>query len=284
MSETAFQNQYRQEFIAGFEQRQSLLRSMVTTEVEIKGNTAVFLVADSNSGTAVTRGVNGLIPAVADNLAQTSTVLVEWHDLRRKTSFNIFASQGNQRDIMQKNSMAVINRKIDSDILTELATGTVNAGATGVTASVGLVMRAKTILGNSGVPWDGNLFGVISPAFEAYLMQTKEFASREYVNALPTPGADLAWSDRPQMFRWLGINFVVHPNLTGKGTATEKCFLFHKSAIGHAVNTGGIQTAVGYDEEQDYSFARTSAYFGTQILQNSGVVVMNHDGSAYVAG
>jgi hypothetical protein len=47
--------------------------------VEIKGNTATFLVADSGAATAVTRGVNGLIPARADNLTQTSATLVEWH-------------------------------------------------------------------------------------------------------------------------------------------------------------------------------------------------------------
>jgi hypothetical protein len=205
-------------------------------------------------------------------------------DLVRKTNFNVFASQGNQRALMQRTTMAVMNRKIDSDILTELATGTVHCGASGVTASIGLVLRAKTILGNSGIPWDGNIWGVITPAFEAYLMQTKEFSHREYVNNAPIPGADAAWRDRPTVYRWLDVNWVVHPNLTGKGTATEKCFLYHKNAIGHAVNTGGIEVSVGYDEEQAYSFARTSCYFGTQILQNSGVVVMNHDGSAYVAG
>jgi hypothetical protein len=72
MADTAFQTQYRQEFIAGFEAKQSLLRDLVTTEAVIKGNTAVFLVADSGSATAQTRGVNGLIPARADNLTQQS--------------------------------------------------------------------------------------------------------------------------------------------------------------------------------------------------------------------
>ena len=38
MSDTAFQIQYRQEFIASFEQHQSLLRDTVTTEAVIKGN------------------------------------------------------------------------------------------------------------------------------------------------------------------------------------------------------------------------------------------------------
>ena len=118
MADTAYQIQYRQEFIAGFEQRQSLVRNTVTTEAVIKGNQATFLVADSGDATAVTRGVNGLIPARADNLNQYTATLQEWHDLVRRTNFNIFASQGDGRRIMQDTTMAVLNRKIDSDIIT----------------------------------------------------------------------------------------------------------------------------------------------------------------------
>ena len=97
MASTAFQTQYRQEFIAGFEQHQSLLRDAVTTESVVKGNTATFLVADSGGATAVTRGINGLIPSRPDSLTQNSATLVEWHDKPIKTGFNVFASQGNQR-------------------------------------------------------------------------------------------------------------------------------------------------------------------------------------------
>src|SRR6478609_8541594 len=105
MSDTAFQTQYRQEFIAGFEQHKSLLSQTCTNEAQIKGNAAVFQVADSNGATTVTRGVNGLIPARADNLVQNTCTLTEQHDLVRKTSFNIFASQGDQRRIMQMTSL-----------------------------------------------------------------------------------------------------------------------------------------------------------------------------------
>lgn len=280
MSVDAAQIQYRQEFIAAFEQRQSLLRDSVTTEAVIKGNQATFLVAGSGSDTAVTRGANGLIPAKADTESQTTATLSEWHDLRRKTNFNIFASQGNQRAIMQMNTMAVINRKIDSQILTELATGTVTTGAA-VKASLALIMKAKTKLGNAGVPWDSNLWAVISPAFEAYLAQTKEFASREYVNRLPTEGADLAWRDKPLVYYWMGVNWIVHPNVSGVGTASESCFMYHKSAIGHAVDTAGIESEIGYNGEQAYSFARCTAHIGPKLLQNTGIVEMVHDGSEY---
>lgn len=275
MADSAFQTQYRQEFIAGFEQRQSLVRNTVTTETEIKGNTAVFLVADSGSANAVTRGLNGLIPGRADNLTQNSCTLQEWHDKPIRTGFNIFASQGDGRRIMQETSMAVVNRKIDQDIIAQLNTATQDTGAA-APASLSLAMHGLTILGNNSVPLDGNISGLITPAFYAYLMQTKEFASVDYVNNKP-------FESGLTMFRWAGVNWIVHPNLPGKGTNAEKCFLYHKDAIGHAINTGGISTTVGYDDEDDYSYCRTSVYMGSKLLQNSGVVVLNHDGSAFAA-
>lgn len=278
MAETAFQTSYRMEFVAGFEITQSLLRSAVTTEAVIKGNSAVFLVADSNGATAVTRGVNGLIPARADNLNQNTATLAEWHDLVRKTGFNVFGSQGDQRRIMQMTSMGVINRKIDSDILTQLETGTNDTGAA-ATASLALVMKSRAILGQAEVATEeeDNMFAVVSPAFEAYLMQVSAFTSAEFVDVKPFAGPARRFR------RWAGCNWVVHPNISGVGTSAEKCFMFHRNAIGHAVNRADIQSIAGYDEEQDYSYARTTVYMGAKLLQNSGVVVMNHDGSAYVA-
>lgn len=278
MAETAYQTQYRQEFIHGFEARQSLLRTTTVTEAVIKGNTATFLVADSNSATAVTRGANGLIAARADNLTQTSATLQEWHDLVRKTGFNVTNSQGDQRRIMQETTMAVLNRKIDLDIIAQLDTATNDTGTT-TTASLAMVAKSKAILGVNYVPSSevDNMFAVVTPAFMAYLMQVKEFASADYVDAKPFTG-------RPgQMLRWYGVNWIESPLLTGIGTATEKCYMFHRNAIGHAANMPEIQSFVGYDEEQDYSYARCSIYMGSKLLQNSGVVQMKHDGSAYVA-
>ncbi len=281
MADTAFQTQYRQEFIAGFEQRQSLLRDTVTTEAVIKGQQAVFLVADSGSAEAVSRGVNGLIPARADNLTQNTCTLREWHDLVRKTGFNVFASQGNQRAIMQDTSMAVVNRKIDDDIINELNTGTVTAGSSTTIPGVDLFQSSRVKLSNASVPWDSNITLLCQPSFIAYLEQAPEFASADYVNMRPYAGDDGAWRDKPMAYRWRNCLIVEHPNLPGKGTSSEISFLYHKSAIGHAADTGGMQTPVGYDEEQDYSWARCTMYMGAKLLQNAGVVVITADGSAY---
>ena len=281
MAATAFQTQYRQEFVAGFEQHVSLLRETVTTEAVINGNTAVFLVADSGSAEATTRGINGLIPSRNDSLTQNSCVLSEWHDLVRKTGFNVFASQGNQRQIMQMTSMAVLNRKIDSQIITELNTGTVTIGSSTTLPSVSMVMNGMVKLQNASVPWDSNNTLLCQPAFLAYLKQAPEFTNAQYVDLRPFAGANANWRDKPAAYRWDNLMVIVHPNLPGKGTSSEKSFMYHKSAIGQAAATGGLATPVGYNEEQDYSWARASLPMGAKLLQNAGVVVITADGSAY---
>lgn len=283
MADTAYQTQYRDEFIAAFEARATLLRETVTTEAVIKGNQAVFLVAGSGAATAVTRGANGLIQARADDNTQNTVTLSEWHDLVRKTGFNIFASQGNQRQIMQQTSMGVLNRKIDDQIITVLNTGTVTVGAAGATPTVSLFQNARVKLANASVPWDSNITFCCQPSVLAFLEQAPEFANADYVNVRPLAGDDqnASWRDKPMAYRWRNSLIIEHPNLPGKATTSEKSFLYHKTSTGHAANTGGVSTAVGYNDEQDYTYARTSCYMGALLLQNAGIVVQTTDGTVY---
>ena len=281
MVDTVFQTQYRDEFIAGFEQHVSLLRDTVTTEAVIKGNQAVFLVADSGDAEANTRGVNGLIPARSDNQAQSTAVLQEWHDLVRKTNFNVFASQGNQRAIMQMTTQAVMNRKIDQQIIDVLNTGTVAIGDSSTLPSVDLFQNGIVKLQNASVPWDSNITLLCQPAFLAYLEQAPEFTSADYISMRSYAGDDASWRDQPMAYRWRNTLVITHPNLPGKGTSSEISFMYHKNSAGHAANVAGMECPVGYNEEQAYSYCRCSMDMGAVLLQNAGVVVITADGSAY---
>ena len=106
---------------------------------------------------------------------------------------------------MMESSIAVLNRDIDQAIIDELDTATVNTG-TAVTASLNLVVKSRTILGNAEVPlWEEDkMFAVITPAFEGFLMQVSEFASADYVDVKPFVGP------AKQMRRWMGVNWLVH--------------------------------------------------------------------------
>jgi hypothetical protein len=275
---TAFQKQYRQEFVAEFEFGQSDLRATTVTEANVRGNEAIFLVAGSGGATAVTRGVNGRIPPRPDNLVQNTCLLREWHDVTERTDFNVLSSQSDQRRIMQMTTVKVLNRTIDIDILAELASATVTTGAA-APASLSMVAKARAILGNAQVSIDeqDNMFGVISPAFEAYLIQIPEYSSADFVEVKPLTGPARRFR------RWAGVNWITHPLVAGVGTASETCFMYHRNAIGHAMHMGNLDIAVGYDDREALSWARASGHFGTKLLQNSGVVKMIHDGSAYAA-
>lgn len=275
---SAFVTVYREEYVAAFEQDFSLLRATCTTHAQIKGNSAVFLVSGSGGATAVTRGVNGYIPYGDVSNTQYTCTLLEKHGPFAQTGFNIFATQGDQKAVMQKASRAVLNRDIDQAIIDQLDASTLYTG-TAVTASVSLIAKAKAILGNNEIDLtdEDNLFAVITPAFEAYLMQAKEFASADYVDVKAFAGKT------KRMRRWFGVNWMTHPNLTGVGTSTEKCYMYHRNAIGHAANMKEMDVAVGYEAMQDMSWTRATLYHGAKLLQNSGIVGMRHDGSAYVS-
>lgn len=273
MSQTAYQTMYRKEFIAGFEKRQSLLRRTVTTETEVNGNEAVFLVADSGGATAVTRGVNGDIPTRPDNLNQYTATLKDWHDVPERTNFNIYASQGDGRRIMQETCMAVINRTIDIDIRAALSSATVTQTMTQTSkiAFLSSLIQLGVTLGNANATED-EPFAVITSAFHGNMMQLDAFTSADYINLKPFENVS-----KSKAFNWNGMNWIVDTGLEGTATTAATCYAYARTAIGHACDMERISTHVGYDEKHDKSWARCTTYMGSKLLQNSGIIKITHD-------
>lgn len=276
MTVEAARIQYVEQFVSAFENRMSVFRTMTTKEIMKQGLQATFLVSGSGGDTAVTRGVNGQIPYGNPTNTQYTATLAEKHAPYELTNFNVFASQGNQLQIMQMNSMAVINRDIDLVCLAELANSTIDTG-TAATASVAMVQKSLGYLGNQGVPIEEeeNMFAVITPGFRSYLMQTTEFTNGLYVDVKPFN------SPPRKMWRWSGINWAVSPQITGLGTTLELCYLFHRNALGYACNIGEDSIDIGYDSKQATSWSRATIYHAAKVLQNTGIVQMKHDGSAF---
>ena len=269
--------QYKKDFVPAFEQKQSLLRLTATKETVMSGNQATFLVSGSSSDVAVTRGTNGQIPYGNPTNSQVTATLVEKHAPYELTGFNVFASQGDQVKVMRNESIAVINRDIDLTMLAELANATQDYGSG--TASLSTVLGAQAILGNANVEIEDedNMFAIITPAFRGYLMQVAEFGKGSYVDVKPFAGP------ARRMWRWNGVNWIVSSRVTGLGTASEICYMFHRNAIGYAVNVGEDKVFAGFDEKQGLSWSRAEVYHGAKILQNTGIVKITHDGSAFVA-
>lgn len=284
MADTAFMKQYRQQTLDKFEVGASLLADSCTPELVISGNEAIFLNAGSGGATATTRGVDGRVPSRANDLEQVTCTLQEWHDKPTASGFNIFASQGSLTEVMQRTTVEVINRKLDELIITELATATQDVSSTAVQMSLDVVGHALAILGNADVPIDGEITGAITPAAHSYLMQIPEYASADYVEMKPLAGmSGNHFANRPKARMWADVKWVVHPNLTNAGLSTAECYIYHRRAMGCAMDRNRFAAIPGYNSEDDYSFARCTMYGGAKLLQNTGVVVIPHDDSDFAA-
>jgi hypothetical protein len=216
--------------------------------------------------------VNGDIPTRPDNLNQFTATLKEWHDVPERTNFNLYASQGDGRRIMQETSMAVVNRKIDDDIHLALSAATVTKTMTQTSKgafladAIELVVTLQNAFADEEEP-----YALITPAFRGNLMQLPEFASIDYIQQKPFEN-----TSRSKAFNWNGVNWIVDAGLPGAG-GTSTCYIYSRKAIGHACDTENIQTFVGYDEKNDKSWARCTTYMGSKLLQNSGIVKITHD-------
>ena len=271
--------QFKKEMVLTYEQRRSKLSAAATKETMMNGLTVTWVVSGAGSATAVTRGQDGDIPYGGPSNTQVSATLAEQHAPQAMTGFDIFASQGNQTQLMQTNSYAIIRRAQDQAILDELANATQD-WAPGGSLTIEMISASKAILGNQNVPIEeeDNMFAIISPAAQAYLEQTTEFASADYRDVKPMEGG-LATKYR----RFMGLNWIVSSMVSGVGTSAEVLYIYHRSALGYAINMGEEKIFAGFNEEQQRSWSLATVYHVAKILQNSGIVKIAHDGSSYVA-
>lgn len=272
MPDFAFITQFKDEYEAAFERRTSDLSLVVNTDVQTKGNQAVWDIVRS-SGSAVTRGLNGYIPAATPDENQVSIFLKEWHALDRKTGYNIFASQGDGRKKLSDSVAAKMARQVDADITGVLA-GATNTGVGGP-ITLAMIQANLAKLGRQDVPIENpdDIVVVASIAARAELYQINQFTSHDWNEIKPLAGPVR------KLARWAGVTWVFTNSLPGAGTANETLFMFHKDAVGHAANVTEAVVEADRNAEQDYSWARATQYMGSTILQQKGVLKFTHDGT-----
>ncbi len=278
MAVQAAVTEFKERTVAQFEQKQTQLAMATTRETQKKGNVSTWLVSGSNGDTAVTRGQNGDIPYGGPTNSQVSATLAERHAAKELTGFDVFASQGDQAGGLRKMVVNIMHRDQDLTILAALAAATLDFG-TG-TMDLTNILGAVAILGNNQVPTDevDNMFGIISPAAKAYMMQISEFSSSDYVDMKPYAGGV-----SKKYRRWADINWIESPLVTGVGTSSEILYIFHRDALGYSANMNEAAVFAGYEEKHARNWARAELYHQAVVLQNSGIIKITHDGSAFAA-
>jgi hypothetical protein len=270
------QARYKSDYIAAFENTIATLPPTVRNDTQDQGGSLIFLVSGSGGREAVTRGPRGIIPPSDNSQVQVTLNFKEAHDKRIMTQFNIFRAHGDQLKMMREESLAVIRRQQDKEIITALATGTVDLG-TVAQMDLNTVLRISTRLQNAdvGVNTPGNLFGLVTPAAFNYMLgNIVQFSNADYT---ATRAVDKGIPTMRDRRFWMGIEWMVHTDLPGNGTTAATCFVYHRDAVGYATSTRGIDAYLGYNEEDDYTIRRASLFHAAVKLQNAGIIKFTHN-------
>lgn len=260
---------YATEFIQTYQQEQSILRETVWTKGELDGHEFVFILSGA-VGPAVQKGSNGNIPYKSVSKGNVRVKLIELYgNPVRMDGFNVYLSSVDERAQMQKDGVTSVNVTTDQNIIDVLETTTLNSGAAGP-ASLGMLLRSCAILDTNFIPDDGQRYGLLTPNAWAQMMKVPQFASKDYVPDMPFAKRTM-WKD------WNNVKWTRHPSLPGVGTNAAKCFVYHKSAVGHAIADGEMKPEIGFNAEHNYSWAHCRSWQGSVGLQTAGIVQINHN-------
>jgi hypothetical protein len=259
-----------------FERNESLLKKCCRSDGLMAGATIKWDVVGL-SDEAQTRTRNGDIPEGELALSQVTATAKEHFMKYRLDSFDAFRTNPNVRGQQYKKVVAATNRAIDKEIITQLDTATtaLNSGNAVAFSALATFLEWTSSLWANDVPNDGRVWGVLTPKAYAQMLRINEFKSSDFITVRPMENGIPAMGFR----RWLDVNWITHTGLTGVGTATASCYIFHESALGHQI-AGDPEVHAYYYEPQDRSEVWAKVWHAAKLCLNRGIVKAVHNDTA----
>jgi len=273
---------YNDEFKVDFEREKSLLMKCVRSDGLMRAGTIYWDIVDP-SEEAQERSRDGDIPLAQLVLSQVSATPVEYFGGKyRIDDFDTFKSNPNVRTMQYRKSIAACHRRCDANIIAQLdaSTNVQNSGSAIDFGAKGPILDWVSDLWARDVPMDGRVWGVVTPKGYAQMMTIDEFVSADYV--MIREFDQLHGLPELKAKHWAGVNWFTHTGLSGFGTATADCYIFHESAIGHQI-AGDPEVHAYYYEPQHRHETYAVMRDATKLCLDRGVEGATHDDTAAVA-
>lgn len=257
----AFIKQFEAEVHTKYQQQGTLLRNTVRTKNNIRGKSTTFQII--GKGTASTKTRHGTITPMNLEHSNVEVTLAdyyagEWVDKLDELKTNI-----DERGAVAKAGAYALGRKTDDLIIAAMDKGTnvIDGSTSGMTLDIALESFAK--LNTLEVPDDGDRYAIVSPLIWNQLLKIKEFSDSDYVD-------DKSFMKGRQCKKWLGINWMQHNGLP-KSSNVVNCFMYHKSAIGHASGCD-VTSDITWHGDHAAHFVNNMMSQGAGLIDNDGIV------------
>jgi len=272
---TSFITSYEAKVHEVFQRMGSYLKSAVRVKDNVVGSTAVF--QKIGKGTATTKARHGTITPMNQTHTAPSCTLADfyagdWVDKLDEAKVNI-----NERDALASGGAMALGRKCDDQITTVLDTTTQSTITLTVTSKATVLATAiqfAEAAWNNDVPNDGMVYAVVTPRYWSQLMTVDQFQNSDHVSSEgqsfksgPAIGA-AKWKD------WMGIKWKMQTGLPGAGTATAKCFIWHKNAVGYAIAQSAGNVAGNEAVAADITWhGDRAAWFVNHMMSGNAVMI-----------
>lgn len=268
---TAFVKSYEDDVKDAFQRQGSLLLNTVRYEPGIVGSTHDFF--RIGTGTATTKARHGTITPMNQTHTNLTATLADfyagdWVDKLDENKISI-----NEKQALARGGAMALGRKIDDQITTVMA-ATTETTVTWVQTSSNAIRNAliemAEALFDNDVPNDGECYGLLTPRAWASAMTVEEFSNSQYVGTDSLPFKEGVPTSM-RMKEFLGVKWMLHTGLPGKGTSAANVYAYHKTAVGYA--SGQDVTAdITWHGDRAAWFVNHMMSGGAVLIEDAGVI------------
>lgn len=263
----SFTKQFEADVHLAYQQMGSKLKNTVRFKNKVQGSSTVF--QKVGKGVASGKARHGLVPVMSIDHTPVECELQDyyagdWVDALDELKISI-----DERRIIASAGAYALGRKTDDLIIEALS----KAPSTNDVGDYTKVLTKKDILdafaklNENDVPDDGQRFGLVGPHQWNALLNVPEFSNSDYA------GDNLPFLKGTESRKWLGINWVMHTGLplTGSGKSQRDCFIFHKTAVGHASGQD-VKSDISWHGDHAAHFVNNMMSQGACLIDGTGVV------------
>ena len=272
--DNSFVAQYERDVHEAFQRRGSFLMHTIRRKTNVKGATTTF--QKVGTGIATTKSRHGQITPMNQSHNPVTCTLADFYGGDWVDKLDEAKSNHDERMVIANGGAWALGRKADDQVITEAIATTSFVGTYTGGLTRALLLQAVETLDDNDVPNDGQRWGLLTPRAWATAMTFAEFASSDFVSDQP-------YMKGAQPRTWLGVNWMVHTGLNGKGTATADCLAYHKSALGYA-SGHDIKSDITWHGDRAAHFVNHMMSGGACLIDEGGVVEIRVDDTASIPG
>lgn len=267
-----FRTRYQDEFIRDFERglNGSQLLATVNRRGTVQGSTVKFDVIDPG-GEMVSKGPDGKIPRQQLGLSQVTATWEQKYAPYEFDNFDVWRGNPNSVRAAQETGLTAAARYQDQGIIDQLDTATNNMGAAATLSTKAEAQEwVETLAANDVNITPDNVFAVVTLRAWSQLGRIPEFYNADFTDVKVMDGF---YSVRFKDF--LGVRWIAHNGLTGRGTASAKCYLYHRQAVANM--TDAPKTHIYEDNDDNTGMWHRIRQANKLCLQRGVIQYLHND-------